>query len=111
MTDSVAPELAHFAKGVTVPGNNAKHGLYSSQPIVRSLLSPGEAEAWDSAAIPVGTSPDVEEAMREYAVQRYRIHAWEEADPLPTGGSDVRLKQMKSPRPSPPTAPRRSEGD
>ena len=60
MTDSVAPELAHFAKDVTVPGNNAKHGLYSSQPIVRSLLSPGEAEAWDSTAIPVGASPDVE---------------------------------------------------
>ena len=91
MTDSVAPELAHFAKGVTVPGNNAKHGLYSSQPIVRSLLSPGEAEAWDSAAIPVGTSPDVEELMREYAVQRYRIHSWEKANPLPEGGSEDRL--------------------
>ena len=95
MTDSVAPELAHFAKGVTVPGNNAKHGLYSSQPIVRSLLSHGEAEAWDSAAIPVGASPDMEEVMREYAVQRYRIHSWEKANPLPEGGAEDRLKEIQ----------------
>ena len=95
MTDSVAPELAYLAKDVTVPGNNAKHGMYSSLPIVRSLLSPGEAEAWDSAAIPVGASPDVEEVMREYAVQRYRIHAWGKANPLPEGGSEDRLKEIQ----------------
>ena len=95
MTDSVAPELAYLAKDVTVPGNNAKHGLYSSQPIVRSLLSPGEAEAWDSAAIPVGASPDVEEVMPEYAVQRYRIHSWEKVNPLPEGGAEDRLKEIR----------------
>ena len=95
MTDSAAPELAYLAKDVTVPGNNAKHDMYSSLPIVRSLLSPGEAEAWDSAAIPVGTSPDVEEVMREYAVQRYRIHSWEKANPLPEGGAEDRLKEIR----------------
>ncbi len=34
--------------------------------------------------------------MREYAVQRYRVHAWEKANPLPEGGSDARLKHLKS---------------
>lgn len=92
MTDA----LPHLDKDVTVAGANAKHGLYSSHPIVRSLLSPGEAEAWDQAAIPVGTSSDVEEVMREYAVQRYRVHKWESAHPMSEGGTDVHLKQLRT---------------
>lgn len=97
MADSVIPALPELGKDVTVPGPNAKHGLYSTKAIIRSLLSEGEAEAWDEAPVPVGTSPDVEEVMREYAVQRYRVHAWEKARPmLETGKVEDRLKELKA---------------
>ena len=33
--------------------------------------------------------------MREYAGQRYRIHSWEKANPLPEGGSEDRLKEIR----------------
>ena len=96
MADFTIPALPELGKDVTVPGPNTKHGLYSAKPIIRSLLSEGEAEAWDEAAVPVGTSPDVEEVMREYAVQRYRVHAWEKARPLLEGGKvEARLQELK----------------
>lgn len=89
--------LEHLGKDVTVAGANAKHGMYSAQPIVRSLLSEGEASAWDSAPVPVGTSPDVEEVMREYAVQRYRVHVFEQANPLPNHGPIEKiLKELRA---------------
>lgn len=97
MAESTIPALPELGKDVTVPGPNARHGLYSAVPIIRSLLSEGEGEAWDQAAVPVGTSPDVEEVMREYAVQRYRVHSWEKARPLPENGkAEVRLKELKA---------------
>ncbi|MEE8174169.1 MAG: hypothetical protein V3T71_02475 [Dehalococcoidia bacterium] len=58
---------------------NQQHGLYAKKALIRALLPPGEAEAWDQAPVPSDCPPVLEEIFREYCVLKYRVHAWEQA--------------------------------
>ncbi len=62
---------------------NTKHGLYSKQPIIRALLPPDEAEAWDRAPVPSYCSEALQEDIREFCVQLYRVHKWEQGQEVP----------------------------
>ena len=62
---------------------NTKHGLFSKVPIIRALLPPDEAEAWDRAPVPSDCSEALEEIFREFYVQLYRVHKWEQGQEVP----------------------------
>ena len=72
-TTEPPPELGTLPQ----PHGNQTHGLRSKKPIIRALLCPAEAEAWDLAPVPHDCSEVLEEIFREYYVLKYRVHAWE----------------------------------
>ncbi len=79
------PELGTSSR----PHPNQTHGLRSKRPIIRALLNPAEAEAWDLAPVPHDCSEVLEEIFREYCVLKYRVHAWEHDKAPPIEGVEA----------------------